>query len=156
MTTQASVRLLRASLAGSLIFILGAGGHLGGGGEVPRPGVMAALFVVTIVPIVMLSSYRFSVPGLLCSLGAGQGWLHWSLDALGPGQHPTSALLLPASMHAGHLPSAGTDTSVGIVISSPDAADGWPMFAAHAAATLATALCLGPRRGCVAPCGHLV
>lgn len=142
MTTEASIRLLRAGLVGSLIFVLGTGGHLAGGGAVPRSEVMAALCVVTLIPVVMLSSYRFSVPVLVGLLGVGQGWLHWSFSALGSGQQPTSTPLLHVSAHAGHLSAADHDTPMGIVISSSDAAGGWLMLAAHAIVTVVTALFL--------------
>lgn len=94
------------------------------------------------VPVLVLSSFRFSLPMLVGLMAAGHGWLHWSFSALAPVQHSASALLLPASAHAVHLPASSPDTFVGTALSFPHAGGSWPMVAAHAMAIVFAALFL--------------
>jgi hypothetical protein len=136
MTTRASFRVFRSGLIGSIILGLAAGGHLAGGGRLPDPAILVALCAVAVVPVAALTRFRLSFPVLAGLIGAGQAWLHWSFSALSAG-----APMVPAPVvHAGHaaaalppevfpsaMPAAGTD---GL------------MLAAHAAATLGTALLL--------------
>jgi hypothetical protein len=140
MTTRASFRVFRSGLIGSIILGLAAGGHLAGGGRLPDPAIMVALCAVAVVPVAALTRFRLSFPVLAGLIGAGQAWLHWSFSALSAG-----APMVPAPMaqgHAGHPAAAlPPDVFSSDMPATAAGADGL-MFAAHAAATLGTALLL--------------
>ncbi|MFF2246752.1 hypothetical protein ACFVTM_21585 [Arthrobacter sp. NPDC058130] len=144
--TRAPFRLFRTGLIGSIIVALAAGGHLAGGGRMPEPAIVAALCAVAMVPVAVLTRFRLSFAVLAGLLGGGQLWLHWSFDAL-------SAMAVPARMagsHPGHAAAAmppgtldGTlDASMAVPVAGPGAGMDGVMFAAHAVATLGTALLL--------------
>ncbi|MGO4611145.1 hypothetical protein AB4142_32925, partial [Variovorax sp. 2RAF20] len=78
MMPRASFRLFRTGLIGSIVLGFAAGGHLGGGGLLPQPAILAALCAVTMVPVAALTRFRLSFPVLTGLLGAGQLWLHWA------------------------------------------------------------------------------
>ncbi|WP_211880980.1 hypothetical protein [Pseudarthrobacter albicanus] len=150
MTTRASFRVFRSSLIGSIILGLAAGGHLAGGhlagghlaggGRLPDPAVLAALCAVAVVPVAALTRFQLSFPVLAGLIGAGQAWLHWSFSALYAGKPMVPAPMVQS--HTGHVASAvpAEVFSSGMTASSAGA-DGL-MFAAHAAATLGTAVLL--------------
>jgi hypothetical protein len=142
MATVASFRLFRTGLTASLIFALGVGGHLAGGGLLPDPVILVALCVLVLVPVVALTRARLSFPVLTALLGVGQAWLHWSFEAFAAGPVPAPAQVLPPLSHSGHVPVLGADIPANTVLSSHDVGGGWSMFIAHAVATLATAVLL--------------
>ncbi|RAM37899.1 hypothetical protein [Arthrobacter globiformis] len=151
MMPRASFRLFRTGLIGSLIIGFAAGGHLAGGGQLPTAAILAALFAVTLVPVAALTRFRLSAPALVSLLGAGQLWLHWALYALGGAgaAAPESAALMQGhSGHAGALgPAAMTPDVLAAAGSAAagsvhSAASDGVMFAAHAVATLCTAVLL--------------
>ena len=142
--TRAPFRLFRTGLIGSLIVALAAGGHLAGGGLMPEPAIVAALCAVAMVPVAVLTRFRLSFPVLAGLLGAGQLWLHWSFNALS-----AAPLAVPARMagsHPGHagaaLPPGGLAGSFDASMAAPGAGMDAAMVAAHAVATLGTALLL--------------
>ncbi|MDR7083770.1 hypothetical protein J2X01_003070 [Arthrobacter ginsengisoli] len=138
MTTCASFRLLRTGLISSTILGLAAGGHLAGGGTLPEPVILMALCALTVLPVSVLTTFRLSMPVLAGLLGAGQLWLHWAFHALS-GAAPAAGPAL--SGHAHHTPFP----AMGSFSAAPPAdttAGDWQMFAAHAVATLATAVVL--------------
>lgn len=140
MTTRASFRVFRSGLIGSIILGLAAGGHLAGGGRLPDPAILAALCAVAVVPVAALTRFRLSFPVLAVLIGAGQAWLHWSFSALSAGTP-----MVPASMvqaHTGHAAPALPPEVVSSAMTVPSAGTDGLMFAAHAAATLGTALLL--------------
>ncbi|MBB6404769.1 hypothetical protein [Arthrobacter sp. AZCC_0090] len=139
MTTRASFRILRTGVIGSLILGLAAGGHFAGGGRLPEPAILAALCALTVLPVAVLTRFRLSMPVLTALLGAGQAWLHWAFHALSDGAAPGAPVL---TGHAGHAPVSLPPEAFGTV--APTHADPieWQMFAAHAVATLVTALVL--------------
>ncbi|MCI0141071.1 hypothetical protein KNN17_05695 [Arthrobacter bambusae] len=139
MTTRASFRILRTGVIGSLILGLAAGGHLAGGGRLPEPAILAALCALTVLPVAVFTRFRLSMPVLAAILGAGQAWLHWAFHALSDGAAPG---VPPASGHAGHAPAALPPEAFGAAAATPADQSGWQMFAAHAVATLVTALVL--------------
>jgi hypothetical protein len=141
MATVASFRLFRTGLTASLIFALGGGGHLAGGGLLPDPVILAALCALVLVPVAALTRARLSFPVLTALLGVGQVWLHWSFEAFSAGPVPASAQVLRPSAHSGHVPVLGVDIAANSVLSH-DVGGGWAMFIAHAVATLATAVLL--------------
>ncbi len=101
MKPQASFRLFRSGLIGSLVLGLAAGGHLAGGGQLPSPPIFAGLCAITMLPVAALTRFRLSFPVLTGLMGGGQLWLHWGFDALSMG---TPAAVAPAlfPVHAGH------------------------------------------------------
>jgi len=142
--TRASFRLFRTGLIGSIIVALAAGGHLAGGGRLPEPAIVTALCAVAMIPVAVLTRVRLSFPALAGLLGVGQLWLHWSFGTLSSGAPAT----LQARMAEGH-PGHPGHSAAAIAPAMPDpsmaasAADmGGAMFAAHAVATLGTALLL--------------
>jgi hypothetical protein len=142
--TRAPFRLFRTGLIGSLIVALAAGGHLAGGGRMPEPAIVAALCAVAMVPVAVLTRFRLSFPVLAGLLGAGQLWLHWSFNALS-----AAPLAVPARMagtHPGHagagMPPGAFDGSFDASMAVPGAGMDAAMVAAHAVATLGTALLL--------------
>ncbi|MFE4228637.1 hypothetical protein ACFRJ8_12200 [Arthrobacter sp. NPDC056886] len=140
--TRASFQLFRTGLIGALIVALAAGGHLVGGGRLPEPAIVTALCAVAMAPVAVLTRFRLNFPALAGLLGAGQLWLHWSFGALStavPVKIPEPGIY----NHPGH---AAADVVPGLfsqAMPAASAADmGGAMFAAHAVATLGTALLL--------------
>ncbi|HKU29923.1 MAG TPA: hypothetical protein VJQ60_05510 [Arthrobacter sp.] len=142
MKTRASFRLFRTGLIGAVVLGLSAGGHLAAGGRLPEPAVLAALCALTMVPVAVLTRFRLSFPVLLALLGAGQAWLHWSFDAFSTMSMPSSATMAAASVHGGHTSASLIAGSLEAVFPTHGVDDGGLMLAAHAAATLGTALVL--------------
>ena len=141
---RASFRLFRTGLIGSILLGLAAGGHLAGGGQLPALSVLAALCAVTIVPVAVLSRFRLSFPILTGLIGAGQVWLHWAFGALSAGA-PSAippALLSGHAAHAGHATTTAAHDAMTVAVPDHAAAPDALMLAAHAAATLTTALLL--------------
>ncbi|WP_028266468.1 hypothetical protein [Arthrobacter sp. MA-N2] len=139
MKTSAPFRFLRTGLIASIILGLAAGGHLAGGGSLPAPVILMALCALTILPVAVLTRARLSLPVFAGLLGAGQLCLHWAFCALSPGASSAATL---ASGHAGHVLWTQAPEALGAVASAHTAGDDWQMFAAHAVATLGTALVL--------------
>ena len=143
--TRASFRLFRTGLIGSIIVALAAGGHLAGGGRLPEPAILTALCAVALIPVAVLTRFRLSFPVLTGLLGAGQAWLHWSFSALSA----AAPVRIPdpgTYGHAGHTAAGLAPGMIGPAMPAPSAVmdevmDG-AMFAAHAVATLGTALLL--------------
>ena len=141
MMPRASFRLFRTGLIGSIVLGFAAGGHLGGGGLLPQPAILAALCAVTMVPVAALTRFRLSFPVLTGLLGAGQLWLHWAFSTLSAGSPPAG---VPQALLAGHAAHPGTSLvhetlmATPIHSSAPDAL----MFAVHTVATLGAALLL--------------
>lgn len=153
MTTRASFRLFRTGLIGSIVLGLASGGHLAGGGSLPQPAILAALFAVTMIPVAALTRFRLSLPILVALLGAGQAWLHWAFSAFAAGTPGTAGA--PGSQglqgatpeplvhgHAGHTVLFPAPETFGAVMPAHAAGADGLMFAAHALATLGTALLL--------------
>lgn len=137
--TRASFRSLRTGLIGSIILGFAAGGHLAGGGRLPEPAILAALCALTVLPVAVLTKVRLSMPVLAGLLGAGQLWLHWAFHALSDPALPGAP---GPSGHGGHTLSTLAPAASGAATAAPAAANDWMMFAAHAVATLATAVVL--------------
>lgn len=139
MLPRASFRLFRTALIGSIVIGFAAGGHLAGGGHLPGPAILAAVCAVSMIPVAALTRFRLSFSALTGLLGAGQLWLHWAFGAL-QAASPTTA---SQPLIAGHARHSGTVLAAealgGATPAHVSASDGL-MFAAHALATLATAL----------------
>ena len=141
MKPHASFRLFRSGLIGSIVLGLAAGGHLAGGGQLPEPAILAALCAVTMIPVAALTRFKLSLPVLIGLIGGGQAWLHWAFDAMSAG---APAAVSPAMLtdHAGH--ASATMNPEALMLAAPahgSVPDGL-MFAAHAVATLVTAMLL--------------
>ncbi|MFE4226301.1 hypothetical protein ACFRJ8_00260 [Arthrobacter sp. NPDC056886] len=139
--TRASFRLFRTGLIGALIVALAAGGHLAGGGRLPEPAIVTALCAVAMVPVAVLTRFRLNFPALAGLLGAGQLWLHWSFGALSAAA-PLSVSARMANNHPGHAAAVIPPELLHPSMASSAADMGGGMFAAHAVATLGTALLL--------------
>jgi hypothetical protein len=139
--TRASFRLFRTGLIGSLIVALAAGGHLAGGGRLPEPAIVTALCAVAMVPVAVLTRFRLSFPALAGLLGGGQLWLHWSFGALSAAA-PVGGPARLASNHPGHAAAAIPPEMLHPSMAASAADMDGAMFAAHAVATLVTALLL--------------
>ncbi|KRE53405.1 hypothetical protein ASG92_07740 [Arthrobacter sp. Soil736] len=139
MLPRASFRLFRTALIGSIVIGFSAGGHLAAGGQLPAPAILAALCAVAMIPVAALTRFRLTFPALTGLLGAGQLWLHWAFDAL----RAASPATTPHPLMPGHAQHSGTvlaaEAFAGAAPAHDAASDGL-MFAAHALATLATAL----------------
>lgn len=141
MKPHASFRLFRSGLIGSIVLGLAAGGHLAGGGLLPAPAILAALCAVTMVPVAALTRFKLSLPVLVGLIGGGQAWLHWAFDAMSA-EIPTAMSPALLSGHAGHTPASLNHEALMMAAPVHGAAPDGLMFAAHALATLATALLL--------------
>ena len=139
--TRASFRLFRTALIGSTIVALAAGGHLAGGGRLPEPAIVTALCAVAMIPVAVLTRVRLSFPALAGLLGMGQLWLHWSFGALSSGA-PATLQARTAEGHPGHSAAAMVPAMPDPFMAGSAADMGGAMFAAHALATLGTALLL--------------
>jgi hypothetical protein len=141
MMPRASFRLFRTGLIGSVVLGLATGGHLAGGGQMPPAAVLAALCAVTMVPVAALTRFRLSFPALTGLIGATQIWLHWAFSALSAGAS-AAAPQAQLSGHAGHAPAALGHETLTVAAAAHSAVPDGLMLAAHAVATLATALVL--------------
>ena len=138
MLPRASFRLFRTALIGSIVVGFSAGGHLAAGGRLPEPVILAALCAVSMIPVAALTRFRLTFPALTGLLGAGQLWLHWAFGAL----QPVSPATAPQPLTTGHAQHSGTVLAAEAFVGATPAhaASDSLMFAAHALATLATAL----------------
>ena len=141
MKPHASFRLFRSGLIGSIVLGLAAGGHLAGGGQLPTPAILAALCAVTMVPVAALTRFKLSLPVLIGLIGGGQVWLHWAFDAMSAGAPPAASPAL-LSEHAGHASAALNPEALMLAAPAHGSVPDGLMFAAHAVATLVTALLL--------------
>ncbi|MGY2744186.1 hypothetical protein [Arthrobacter sp. UYCu723] len=139
--TRASFRLFRTGLIGSIILGLAAGGHLAGAGRLPEPAILTALCAVAMIPVAVLTRFRLSFLVLTGLLGAGQAWLHWSFGALSaaaPATFPEAG----THSHAGNTAAGLAPELFSQAMPATAAGMDGAMFAAHAVATLGTAVLL--------------
>ncbi|MFK0010069.1 hypothetical protein ACIQTZ_23730 [Paenarthrobacter sp. NPDC090520] len=136
MASRASFRLLRTGMISSLIIGLASGGHLAGGGVLPEPAILLGLCALTVLPVSILTTFRLSFHVLVGVLGAGQAWLHWAFHSLSAA---ASGGPMPSG-HAHHASGMAVD-AVGVSGAVQASSDG-QMFAAHAVATVVTAVVL--------------
>ena len=132
-------RMLRAAVVSLVVLLLSAGAHLGGGGILPHPGVLLGLGALTMLSVTVLAKRRLRLPALLTVLGGGQFALHHAFGLLS--STATTMVCHPDATHSGH--SAALSCALGSTeIQSHAHAGGIniAMFAAHAIATLATAM----------------
>lgn len=135
---------LRAAMVAATIVTLAAAAHVLGGGELPAPGIMAAVLALTGLAATAATRLQLHFPAMASLLGAGQLVLHEAFSAFSspagtrqagaPGHHstawPPGITLDTAGSTAGHLHQFDSAWTAGI------------MLGGHALATLACALLL--------------
>ncbi|MBT0994809.1 hypothetical protein KIN34_11005 [Cellulomonas sp. DKR-3] len=157
--TSGAARLLRAALLASLVVVLAAAAHTAAGGLVPSVLALAGLAALVLPVAVVVTGRRVGPCGALALLGLGQLVLHEGFvllercDASLTSSAPTGSALAGSALttsalvggpHTGHAAVGhvhGCAAHVGAHTSTT-------MLAAHAAATVATALLVaGAERG---------
>ena len=135
---------LRAAMVAATIVTLAAAAHVLGGGELPAPGIMAAVLALTGLAATAATRLKLNFPAMASLLGAGQLVLHEAFSAFSspagtrqsgaPGHHaiawPPGITLDTAGSTASHLHQFDSAWTAGI------------MLGGHALATLACALLL--------------
>lgn len=146
MLSRGFLRLARTALVTALIIGFAAGGHRIAGGVLPHPGIVAALCSLTLLPVMLATRRRLSFTVLTALLGGGQYFLHWAFTALSVSMpQPAQSLAGHAGLgHAGsHDVGPATFAALGTALGvAPPSHGHHQMFAAHALATVATALLL--------------
>jgi hypothetical protein len=80
MRVDAAVRLFRSVLVTACVVSLAAGAHVAGGGVLPDLALVAALTVLTLVPVTLVSGRRLSLPVFGGVLAGGQLLLHGAFE----------------------------------------------------------------------------
>ncbi|NUP73727.1 MAG: hypothetical protein HOQ07_03625, partial [Sinomonas sp.] len=124
-----------AVVAGATVF-LAAAAHTVGGGVLPDPLILAAVLALVLAPVVLLSRRKISGPSMLAVLSAGQLALHEAFGALSVTSGPVP-VLAPEGGHVHVLGALSPAHAAGGTHTESPA-----MMAAHAVATLVTALLL--------------
>ncbi|WP_427016314.1 hypothetical protein ACQCSX_16320 [Pseudarthrobacter sp. P1] len=145
-------RLLRSAAIGATILSLAAAAHVLAGGMLPDPLILAALAALTGLVSTVATRIRVSLPAMLGLLGAGQLALHQGFDLLSGGTGPSVPMpalhdhsLSAAAQTAAAFQQATAAGMAGPAMSATTMADhggGFAMTAAHALATVATAVVL--------------
>lgn len=135
-------RMLRAAVVSAVVLVLSAGAHLGAGGTLPHPGVLAGLAALTMLSATVVAKRTLKLPALVAVLGGGQFALHHAFGLLSTSA--TTMVCASDSSHSGHSGHAAlltcTVQSAETHLHAPVAGAGVMMFVAHAIATLATAI----------------
>ncbi|WLQ04722.1 hypothetical protein [Arthrobacter oryzae] len=151
---RAPFHSLRAAMVAAMIVTLAAAAHVVGGGELPAPGIMAAVLALTGMAATAATRLKLNFAAMAALLGTGQLVLHEAFSAFsppaGPGQpvdagqypghHPAFAPLTGVPFTGGPLDGGG---SAAVHLHLFDSA--WAaglMLAGHALATLSCALLL--------------
>ncbi|WP_026556792.1 hypothetical protein [Arthrobacter sp. 35W] len=142
-------RLLRSASLGAAILALAAAAHVAAGGVLPAPLILAAIAALTALGTTAATRFKLSLPAMVGLLGASQFALHQAFDTLSAGLHQSVDMpsLHDHSLSAAAQTAAALKDATAAGLGEPVAAmavhDGsWAMLAAHAAATLATAIVL--------------
>lgn len=140
--SERHIRLLRAAVVCVVILTLSSAAHVTGGGTLPHPLLLFALAAFGMLPALFLSRRSLKLPTLLTALGTGQFVLHHALAMLS-----TSTTCVPGAAHAHHGTTAAclagpVETAAQLPGSGMPLSMTLGMLAAHAAATLATAVVL--------------
>lgn len=131
--------MLRAAVVSAIVLVLSAGAHLGGGGILPHPGVLLGLAALTMLSATVVAKRTLGLPALVAVLGGGQFTLHHAFGFFASAA--TTVVCAPDAAHLGH--AATLSCTVGSAAVYPHGLEGGTdltMFAAHAIATLATAM----------------
>lgn len=146
MQQRAPFRLLRASVITGVVLSLAGTAHMAGGGVLPAPGIQAALAVLTMLGVTIAAHRRSSVPGLAAILGAGQLLLHQAFETTTAAAACAPSVTEAPASHLSHIAGSvnsiscqGAAGGAGVLMAHPGVM-GPAMLAAHALATLATAV----------------
>lgn len=144
-TARAPFHALRAGMVAAMIVTLAAAAHVVGGGELPAPGIMAAVLALTGMAATAATRLKLNFPAMAALLGAGQLVLHEAFSVFSspagtgqsgtPGHHPASLPLAGVPLEAAgsaavHLHQFDSGWAAGL------------MMGGHALATLACAVLL--------------
>lgn len=146
--SAAPFRLLRTGTLGFSVLALAAASHIGAGGALPAPGIMIALIALNILVATVVSQFKVNLPAMLALLGLSQFVLHNAFELLAGGNalsvaSTTSTGPAASAAMAHHLPADFTLVAgEGAHSMSGHGAMSLSMLAAHAVATIATALML--------------
>lgn len=149
-------RLLRAGTIGATILALAAAAHMLGGGSLPEPLILGALAALTTLASTVATRFRLGLPAMVALLGASQFALHQAFDLLSSGSGTAVPAMAMPSLHDHSLSAAAQTaaalqeaTAAGVAggamsmsVSMSAHSGGLAMTAAHAAATVATAVVL--------------
>lgn len=153
--SHAPFRLLRTTVVGTTILGLAAGAHLLAGGTLPAPAIMTAILALHILCSTVATKFRLSPITMTVLLASSQLVLHQAFEVLSHGAHaaatPGASAATDALSH--HGMSAEAHASALLAQALPFATSGAQslghtgqmstgMWAAHIAATLATAALL--------------
>ena len=139
---RAPFHLLRASALATGTLALAAGAHVAGGGQLPVPGILLAVLVLTALVSTVATRLRLSFPALGALLGGGQLALHELLTAFSSPVPATAAGTVPRHVHSDSLLALHGLAPLAEHLSPADPGLAPLMLAAHAAATLGCALLL--------------
>ncbi|WP_422934736.1 hypothetical protein [Sinomonas sp. P47F7] len=142
---RALFRLSRAAtVAGATVF-LAAGAHTAAGGALPDPLILAGVLALVLAGVMPLSTRKISAPVMVAVLSVTQFALHEAFGILSETSASAPALA-PGAAHVHMLGAAGSGygghTAGAHALSAHTLSDSPAMLAAHAIATLATALLL--------------
>ncbi len=127
-------RLLRASVITAVIMALSSIAHVAGGGALPDPAVVVGLTALTMLAVTIVAKRTLPLPILILILSAAQGGLHHLFGML------STAVHCEPGSHAQHAMTTCTAVGAAVHHQPVDAGLGSAMFAAHALATVATAV----------------
>lgn len=131
---------LRALALATVILALGAGAHVAGGGALPAPPIMLAVFALTALGSTTATRLRLGFPALAALLGTAQLALHEVFAAFSA---PAGAAASgTTTAHDSHLADPGILALASDHLSGAGATSSPLMVAAHILATLASALLL--------------
>jgi hypothetical protein len=151
---RAPFHSLRAAMVSAMIVTLAAAAHVVGGGELPAPGIMAAVLALTGMAATAATRLKLNFAAMAALLGTGQLVLHEAFSAFsspaGPGQ-PAGTGQYPGH-HTAFAPLTGLPLTGGPLDAAGSAAahlhqfdSAWAaglMLAGHALATVGCALLL--------------
>ena len=133
---RAPFRFSRAVVLTAAIFILAAAAHVFAGGSLPEPAIACGLLVLTLAPVMVLTSVKICAPAMAAALGSAQIVLHGAFNAL-------SVSVGFSPVGGEHLHGAGSSSlPAASLMAGHPAEPAFPMLALHALATLLTALAL--------------
>jgi hypothetical protein len=134
-----ALRVIRTVAITAVIVGLAATAHVAGGGAVPRPLGTAGVVLGTAYVCGWLARRRLSATAIAALLVAGQWTLHHAFDLL------QTSVCVPAgrSLHsATHVAEAGCVPGPVTAVEAHAVTPSWLMLAAHAVATVVTAVVL--------------
>lgn len=135
---------LRAAMVAAMIVTLAAAAHVVGGGDLPAPGIMAAVLALTGMAATAATRRKVNFPAMAALLGTGQLVLHEAFSAF---SSPAAAPAGPAGHHPASIPFPGLplDAAGTAATHLHQYESGWAaalMLGGHALATLACAVLL--------------